>query len=282
MIRASLLAVAASLLAACFTDELPPGLSAGPQTTGGAPSTGEPASSTGAAPTTSTTASDTTGPAATTGATTLDPTTGSLTSGASTGVDASTTGDTTAVSTDGTSTTGPSSLCDAPLYATQFDAPDVGWSELTKNWTVGGGYYYTTSTLALSATWRAQESYDDVAVTAVIEAPQEGSAGLVFRANAQDIISGYYVEIDPLDQTITFGTVMQLILTPKWSADLPALQPGESVTLTAALQGGALSILVDGQIVAPGLDVAQHPRGRIGLITRNAAARFDSVQVCPL
>lgn len=271
MLRALTLTAAASLVAACFTDALPSDLSAGPQTTGSASSTGAPTSTGDAA----TTTAGTTG-APPTGTTTLDPTaaTDPATAG-TTGVDGTTTGGTTAGAT-----TGAGLACDPPLYSTDFSLLDQGWSPLTMNWSLSkDGWYYNDTALELSATMRPGESYGDVAISVVMKVPAAGAAGVAFRVD--DDLTGYYVAVDGDQHRLRFGKIALNDLTSEWDGPLAAL-PGSTVTLTAVSQGADLTILLDGQEVAQGLDVGGVSGGPIGLFAAKVLARFDAVEVCAL
>jgi hypothetical protein len=264
---------AVSLFVACFADEPPLDLTAGPQSTG-AMSTGttvDPATS--AATTVTSSTSSTTDPATDTAPdTTTTTTTDDGTTGTTDPVDTTTTTD---------ATTGVTPGCQQLAYSTEFDELDNSWTALTPGWAVAGGFYTNMNVAPTSATWRPDDQYADAILTVRLEVPKQGRAGLVFRAGDMGTLQGYYVSVEPDDQDIGFGVINALDLDQMWS-DPYDLEPGSLLTLTAVFVGPELTIEIDGQPFAEGLPISQIETGNIGLFTTQTAARFDSVRICTL
>jgi hypothetical protein len=274
VIRAFPLA-AAALLVACFTDAPPSDLSAGPQSTG-ALTTGS-SDDTAVATTTSTATTDATTSTAVTGDDTTSTTDPGTTDPATTA--GTTTAGTTTAPSD--TTTGVTANCEPLAYSTEFDELDGGWTPLTAGWAVAEGFYTNMNLAPSSATWRPGENYPDAVVSLTLEVPKAGRAGLLFRLDGDGALTGYYVSVEPDEQDVGFGTVINGEYDQSWSDPAP-VEPGKLLTLTAVFAGEELSIEVDGHPLVQGLAIPQFEVGGVGLFTSGTAARFDALHVCVL
>ncbi|WP_146616647.1 discoidin domain-containing protein [Kitasatospora sp. SolWspMP-SS2h] len=171
-------------------------------------------------------------------------------------------------------------------FSDDFSAGDDGqWRHTKGNWSVTDGGYVQSDPLSSWETVSAVagRAYGDVSASVDVRItgvnPTGGNsnwAGLtVHSQNPTDVQTGYLVALRNNGEVFVYRSGTSLA-----TAKVPGYTPGQTVTLRVVTRGSALKVFA-GTTPLITLDDPGYPAGNIGLVTGDAAARFDNVRLDP-
>ena len=170
----------------------------------------------------------------------------------------------------------------AALFVDDFEDGNLdGWTRSGGSWSVvvdGSHVASQSSTSARATALTGQTGWSDYSMQARVKvlAFNGSDRFAALAARAQGTTSAYLLSLRSSNRVLLERLVGGASTTVA-SAPL-AVSTGTWYTLRLEVQGGTLRAIVDGALLATASD-SQFSAGRVGLVTLNARAEFDDVQV---